>query len=725
MKKFLVSLKKPQHMLVFALILCIAGSFFAGLFNTSFYSVSVKEISFQGDHGTLTGLLYMPNGAGPNDPRPVIITTHGYLNSKEMQDAPSIEMSRRGYIVLDLDMYDHGDARWSQPIEAGKQFSTFWIYSMFDAAKYIYTQDYVKKDNAGNAYVAVSGHSMGGFSTLISMYMDEMNALKTGYRMIYAGISVGADYSYAAAVAPQGQFEAAFGSRTVGMIAAHYDEFFFNKSDAEKTPEEKAITGTVTYKNFPATNSGKEFLGLKPIDNAGEAGKFYTVDSGAVVVDKQEVRASQQGQRIIYTPTETHPWNHFSISTTADLIDFYTTAFAGVTSPSQTSSNMPSGNQIWWLKEAFSMVALIGFFMLFIPLITLLLKLPVFKLAKVEEPEVVSTPKTTKQKVVFWSMIAISSLIPAYFYSALMNKTAANIVVLTVIANIIIIIAAITIICYWAACSRKASFSNDEERTNAKVKAKKVTISALVIAAAALVLEILIQNASKIVTLSKYFNEPVTNQVVYWALICGVIAAIVTICFYYLDKKRNGTKLANYGITFNVPAILSSLLIAVIVVVLGYALLWLTQAIFTTDYRIWTLAVKTFTFEHFLTALRYMPIFFVFYFVNSIAINANTRGSWMKGAKGYIVAIILNVGGLVLWLIHQYGSDFLTGVGAYPADSLIGIVLIALVPCLAIAAVFAKKIFNKTNNVWLAAFLNTILFTMITVANTVMFWNLV
>jgi hypothetical protein len=147
--------------------------------------------------------------------------------------------------------------------------------------------------------------------------------------------------------------------------------------------------------------------------------------------------------------------------------------------------------------------------------------------------------------------------------------------------------------------------------------------------------------------------------------------------------------------------------------------------LFTTDYRIWTLAVKTFTPEHAITALRYIPIFFIYYFINAIAINANTRGSGMKGGLGYFVAIIMNAGGLILWLICQYGSDFIKGVAAFPGDNLIGIVLIALFPCLAIAGVYAKKLFKETNNVWLAAFLNSILFTVITVANTVMFWNLI
>ena len=105
-----------------------------------------------------------------------------------------------------------------------------------------------------------------------------------------------------------------------------------------------------------------------------------------------------------------------------------------------------------------------------------------------------------------------------------------------------------------------------------------------------------------------------------------------------------------------------------------------------------------------------------------IVVNANSRGlkRW-----GYLAAILLNVGGLVLWLLRQYGTLFVTGVAAHPTETLNGILLFALVPILGIAAVYARKLFEETGNVWLAAFLNTILFTMITVANTAMFWNFI
>lgn len=699
MSKFL---KKPQGLLVLSLVLMILGSFFAGMFNTSFYSVNVKEISFKGDHGNLTGLLYTPDGAGPNDPRPVIITTHGYLNSKEMQDAPAIEMSRRGYIVLALDMYDHGDSRWTGDIPVKDMFATFWIYSQFDAAKYIYQQPYTKKDDKGNAYVAVSGHSMGGFSSLISMYMDEMNSLKAGYRMIYAGIAVGADFSYAAAVAPQDQFQAAFGSRMVGVIGGKYDEFFFNKSEAEKTAEEKEVKGTVTHKDFTETASGKAFLGVAA-DRPAEAGKFYQVQSGDVTVEGKAVRPSQAGERIVFTPNQTHPWNHTSPTVTADLIDFYAHAFNGVTSPNQTHADLASGNQIWWLKEAGNCVGLIGFFLMFVPLISLLLKAPFLNKAVTGAIATVSAPANGRQTAVYWLAIAFSALIPAILFPTLMDKQAGGLDTLEVISLILLGLSVVAAVAGFA--MKKRSFG----------------VGGAVLAVLSLIMWLVFRNAAHIAPLGPIYNEPTTNQIAYWAIVSALIAAFLTVAFHYFSKKDAGTSFGSYGISLNPAAIVSSLITAVVAVVIGYLLLFALQAVFGTDFRIWVMAVRTFKMEHFITALRYVPYFLVYYFVSTVALNANTRGR--KG--GYLLAILLNVGGLVLWLFAQYGKDFATGVALYPGQALNGILLFALVPALAIAAVYSRKVFEKTNNVWLAAFLNTFLFTMVSVANTALFWNLV
>lgn len=124
--------------LAIAVALMLLGSIFAQMFNTSFYKVKVSRISFDTDSGTLSGLLYMPKGVDASNPHPTIVTTHGYLNSAEMQDETAIEMSRRGYVVLALDMYDHGHSHGNADNTGG--FFNFWPTSLWDAAQYMYSQ---------------------------------------------------------------------------------------------------------------------------------------------------------------------------------------------------------------------------------------------------------------------------------------------------------------------------------------------------------------------------------------------------------------------------------------------------------------------------------------------------------------------------------------------------------------------------------------------------------
>ena len=93
------------------------------------------------------------------------------------------------------------------------------------------------------------------------------------------------------------------------------------------------------------------------------------------------------------------------------------------------------------------------------------------------------------------------------------------------------------------------------------------------------------------------------------------------------------------------------------------------------------------------------------------------------GGWGYLLAALTNMGGILLWLVLQYGTLFRTGVAFYPGQALGGILLFALVPSLAIASCLAKYLYKKTGSVYVAAFLNTILMTMMTVANTAIYFQ--
>ena len=107
-------------------------------------------------------------------------------------------MSRRGFVVLALDMYHHAHSLYNEEFGSSGAFLTFWPTSLYDAVQYMYKQDYVLKDEKGNRIIAVAGHSMRGFSTTMAIVTDEKDYSQTGIRKIFAGLLMGSDHSFSA-----------------------------------------------------------------------------------------------------------------------------------------------------------------------------------------------------------------------------------------------------------------------------------------------------------------------------------------------------------------------------------------------------------------------------------------------------------------------------------------------------------------------------------------------
>jgi len=679
-----VNRRKYLKLVILSLILILVGSIFAHMFNTSFYATKVNRISFETPIGELSGLLYMPKGAGRQDPRPTIITTHGYLNSGEMQDAGAIELSRRGYVVLALDMYDHGHSVNKSEFEGPSSFFSFWPTSIYDAVQYMYEQDYVLKDDSGNGIIAVAGHSMGGFSSSMAMVQDEQDYATTGIRKIHAGLTMGSDYLWSSYLGVTSDVAfPAYGPRIVGKIAAHYDEFFFDTAAS-------ATGNTVVYKDYANTEEGQIFLGNPPNP---QSERMYVLDN--------------DGKRIIYTPSEIHPWNHFSAATTGKQIDFYTAAFAGYRSPNQNLANLESSSQIWFGKELFTFVSLVGFFLLFVPLILLISSLPLFSRAKTETISPAAGPESAKDKTIYGLTLVISALFPAVFFPTLMDKAGTGMTVLKVFAWLVIVFSILKLIMDYI------------RRDNKQLKT--IIAGPVLIFAVSLILLLILNYAPNVFALGGFFNQPTTNQILYWAMVVTAFIAIMALLTHYL--RANKISLKQYGFITNWKSVLSGLLTALIAVFLGYLILYLIDAVFKTDFRIWTWAVKTFKFRHLISALKYLPFFFLYFYVTGITVNANT--GHIKGWKGYLVACLVNVGGLVLYLILHYGKLFVTGTALYPSQALSSILLFALVPTLTVATIYTKILFKKTGNVYPGVFLNTLLMTIITVANTTLYTGIV
>ncbi|MDE7220092.1 MAG: alpha/beta hydrolase [Oscillospiraceae bacterium] len=677
---------KTAAVLAIGLVLMLLGSILAQAFHTSFYSVNVSRVYFDTESGTLSGLLYMPKGAGASDPRPTLVTTHGYLNSAEMQDAPAIEMSRRGYVVLALDMYDHGHSKGNA--EHTGAFFSFWPTAIWDAVQYMYQQDYVLKDADGNGVLAVSGHSMGGFSSTAAVYYDELAYQQTGVRMIKAQLSAGADYMWTSYLGLDAATGAAnFGGRTIGKICAHYDEFFFNAPGDE---------GTVNYKDYVSTVDGQIILETISYDADGNAVLDPNTKSDTWY------QTSDGGQRIIYEPSEIHPWNHFSKGTTANMISFYETAFAEY---SAKLNPMPANSQIWMFKEAFELVALVGFFLFLAALILLLVKAPFLSQAVTERPAPLPGVSTLRGKVGTVVLFLVTMLIPAIIYTAGTGEASRWLGYAAILAAVSGVIGLVMTLLSGEASQKKTW-----------------TAGSIVVIVSGLLMLYMVKKG---IPNDATFQGPTVSTIVTWAIICACIAAVVmTAVYLFGNKKEQGVGIAHYGISGGAVSIAAAFCTALIAVVAGFACVFLVDIIFKVDFRIWTFAFKTFEVSAVPAALKYMPLFLIYYAVAGMACVYNTSSEKLQGAWGYVLAALTNMGGIFIWLVLQYGKLFITGSAFYPNEALSGILLFALVPTLAIASCLTKLFYKKTGNIWTAVFFNTMLMTMMTVANTTVYFQM-
>ncbi|MEG1315965.1 MAG: hypothetical protein RSC86_01160 [Oscillospiraceae bacterium] len=372
---------KSVRVLCIALILILIGSIGAMLLQTNGYSVKVQDITLVTEsQQTLHALAFIPKTATADNKVPVVITSHGWLNSAEVQDAASIELARRGIMVIAMDAYNHGlsssvlDDQITSSDETGQ--------GMFALVEYAASgiMDFVDTDRIG-----VMGHSMGGRAAkntaihFSNLYNEAIAAAEAADSDGGAEITA-AEQAYAdsqmkiCAALPTGQSPGSLADWSaircnMGFLYGLLEEGGYGSS-----------TGTANLIGS-STEALSMVNSVDPSVTSVEEGKFYgNKDDGTL--------------RVLYQPNVTHPLIHFNPASTSDVIEFFTYCF-------DVETTLGTGNQIFLIKECFNLVAMIGLFMLLVPLCSLLLRIPAFAdLKGVEGPKVPALDG--KRKKVFW-----------------------------------------------------------------------------------------------------------------------------------------------------------------------------------------------------------------------------------------------------------------------------------------------------------------------------------
>ena len=608
-------------LLAISLALMLVGTIFAGLLQNDFGRVEIRDVTIDTAVGTLTGYLLIPDHE-EGEKLPAVVTSHGYLNNREMQDLNYVELSRNGYVVFAMNAYGHGDS----PVLTGSAKETVNAEAggMIDAVEFISTLPYVDVNNIG-----VTGHSMGGgyTNTTMEYYTNlEKEALASGasasdakaLNKISAGVIIG---NFPANLLSVSAVDGTDGYLCdVAVIGGKFDEFYFGMTNGVYG---KDILGSDNLKKVVSVQTGIAPTG--------------TIDSG-----KEFVNPDNGYSFAMHVPSEFHAQNHFSITTVDHTVTFFNDKLTSMSDPTPKF-------QVWWLKELFNCVALIGMFMFIVPFAKLMMKTP------------------------FFSELAVDGVpsIPALK-------------------------------------DRKASGKFYRNNVFNSVICMVLTLPVLAIGYVALQ--------------SSFFPQDTTGGIGLWSAVCGLIG-LLFLRINFGKFKGKGVELG-----FIVPKMkwLKTALLAILVVSVTYTMVFIADYIFQVDFRIWTLVVRIFSFDKIWIAIKYLPFFAVFYIINSMCLARNNFENWSE-TKQILISMAFNVLGVMLFLILSYGPVIFQGVTLWAgipsalvqmAGALIPILVIPFVPILAIAAYLNVKCYKATGNIWLGGLINTILITLITVANT-------
>ncbi|SHI10400.1 alpha/beta hydrolase family protein [Sporanaerobacter acetigenes] len=614
--------KKNFRILAISLVLCLISMIGASAVQTSGGRVEIKDLRWETPSGHLmSALLFIPENATKDTPAPAIITSHGWYNNREMQDLNYVEYSRRGYVVMSIDMYGHGNSDAVTPEEWENRGT-----GMYDAVELMSSLPYVDKTRIG-----VTGHSNGARAANWSIKDD--NLKEKDEQLISAVLLIGNDAMYTndpgeplywAFRTDEQEYDNVYGNRDVGIIAAQYDEFFF-RSKTENG-------GYTVPRDYLKTEYAQSFL------NFGVDPKVEGETRTSETIYKQEVDG-ETSSRVIYNPAQIHPWNHFSAKCASYGIEFFEDAF-GAPNPISSSS------QIWQFKVLFNLIGLIGFIMFIVSFTKAMLYTRAFESLRASEEVTIAPAPAAEGKAWFWGGLIVSTIISGFTYIKLFNATMSSI--------------------------------------------------------------------------PSFFPQEPVYFIGIWSAVMGVVTLLIMLLSYKLYGKKQGVDLHENGVAISSKNLLKTIGLSLIVVVVSFALVFIADYFFKTDFRIWVIAIKAFTPDKIAITLRYLPLFLIFYIANSMSVNSFNyvsigKKEWMNTA---VLALFNGLSAIVI-VAMQYITFFKTGDVFFKSISTIAeIWLFPIVVILPLAAVVSRKIYRATNNPYLAGIINAIVVTLMTCTNT-------
>ena len=224
--------------------------------------------------------------------------------------------------------------------------------------------------------------------------------------------------------------------------------------------------------------------------------------------------------------------------------------------------------------------------------------------------------------------------------------------------------------------------------------------------------------------LTWFFPQRMNNSVMLWAALNGTLGLIIFFLSYYFFGRHHGTNHDSWGLKISFNELIKTILLGLIVFASYYLILFIVYFFFHVDYRFWFMGVRVFQPEMILILLMYFPLFFIFFFSNSLRVNGSMRFKNQAEWKSRLIAGFANSLGLIFIIIIQYSVFAATGAVYWSSNSTDWLsvnLLFGIVPMMFILPYFNRIFFQMTGRVYLGPIITCLIFIMILSTNTVIY----
>jgi len=362
--------------LVISLAVVLIFSGLASGIQSSWGKVRITSIVLPTQNGQWVAAdLFRPLAATAEQPAPAVVVIPGFQRSKETQANISLELTRRGIVVIAIDPYAQGFSSSSLSTRSATEEG----YGAFAVVNYL--ADTGNLNYVDPSRIGVTGHSAGGNAALqAASHFGEEAIAKNARSKIHSAFISGYVLSLKSKIL-----------RTVrsnlGLSYGRYDEGAFRNeqksADLRRAPE-----------------------ALRFVRSGQEPGEPEIAE---VEINRPYGNPAGRNLRMVFNEPLLHAFQPYSRKDLAHQIGFFMKVF-------DLSPPLDPQDQVWLWKEFFSLAAFVAALFAVIPLTRLLLTgLPFFHPLIHPVPEAPPRP-AGRARILFWILFLAGAVFACVSY---------------------------------------------------------------------------------------------------------------------------------------------------------------------------------------------------------------------------------------------------------------------------------------------------------------------